>query len=52
MPDRRGEYWMATVDSWEHDGFAPVRQLKIWRKKVDGARCVHGRFEHSEADLC
>ncbi|BGO91038.1 hypothetical protein NBRC10512_000167 [Rhodotorula toruloides] len=40
MPDRRGEYWMATVDSWEHDGFAPVRQLKIWRKKVDGASFV------------
>ncbi|GAA5906709.1 hypothetical protein JCM6882_003279 [Rhodosporidiobolus microsporus] len=32
-----GAYWMATLDSWSHDGFAPVRQLKLWRKKADGS---------------
>ncbi|GAA5871425.1 hypothetical protein JCM8547_002662 [Rhodosporidiobolus lusitaniae] len=31
-----GSYWMATLDSWATDGFAPVRQLKFWRKKPDG----------------
>ncbi|GAA6058274.1 hypothetical protein JCM3770_004336 [Rhodotorula araucariae] len=33
--DKSGEYWMATVDSWVRQGFAPVRQLKLWRKKAD-----------------
>ncbi|GAA5880376.1 hypothetical protein JCM3774_006741 [Rhodotorula dairenensis] len=30
---RKGEYWMATVDSWSKEGFASVRQLKFWRKR-------------------
>ena len=29
----KGEYWMATVDSWSKEGFASVRQLKFWRKR-------------------
>ncbi|GAA5841128.1 hypothetical protein JCM11251_008024 [Rhodosporidiobolus azoricus] len=37
QPEKEGgAYWMATLDSWAHDGFAPVRQLKLWRKKADG----------------
>ncbi|GAA6044476.1 hypothetical protein JCM8097_000900 [Rhodosporidiobolus ruineniae] len=32
-----GAYWMATLDSWASDGYAPVRQLKFWRKKADGS---------------
>ncbi|BGP24124.1 WD repeat domain 75 [Rhodotorula toruloides] len=39
-PNRRGEYWMATVDSWERDGFAPVRQLKVWKKRADASSFV------------
>ncbi|GJN89438.1 hypothetical protein Rhopal_002424-T1 [Rhodotorula paludigena] len=39
-PDKAGEYWMATVDSWSSDWFAPVRQLKVWRKKADSASFV------------
>ncbi|BGP39444.1 NET1-associated nuclear protein 1 [Rhodotorula kratochvilovae] len=33
--EKTGEYWMATVDSWTREGFAPVRQLKLWRKRAD-----------------
>ncbi|BGP15338.1 hypothetical protein JCM10213_006248 [Rhodosporidiobolus nylandii] len=37
QPEKEGgAYWMATLDSWANDGFAPVRQLKFWRKKADG----------------
>ncbi|TNY22985.1 WD40-repeat-containing domain protein [Rhodotorula diobovata] len=34
--DKTGGYWMATVDSWVREGFAPVRQLKLWRKDGSG----------------
>ncbi|GAA5977677.1 hypothetical protein JCM11641_001375 [Rhodosporidiobolus odoratus] len=37
QPERNGgSYWMATLDSWHQGHFAPVRQLKFWRKKADG----------------
>ncbi|SCZ99393.1 BZ3500_MvSof-1268-A1-R1_Chr7-2g09512 [Microbotryum saponariae] len=35
-----GTYWMATLDTWIKDSFAPTRHLKFWEHKGNGTSFV------------